>query len=65
MTDPRDPSRVRYTLIELLREQLYALAQGYRAQDDLDRLAHDPALKMAVCEYSSRVATPRYFSPPQ
>jgi hypothetical protein len=48
MTDPRDPDRIRYTLIELLRERLYALAQGYRAQDDLDRLAHDPALKMAV-----------------
>lgn len=31
MTDPRDPTRVRYTLIELLRERLYALAQGYRA----------------------------------
>jgi hypothetical protein len=48
MIDPRDPAKVRYTLTELLRERLYALAQGYRAQDDLDRLAHDPALKMAV-----------------
>jgi len=48
MIDPRDPAKVRYTLTELLRERLYALAQGYRAQDDVDRLAHDPALKMAV-----------------
>lgn len=46
--DPRDPEKIRYSLVELLRERLYALAQGYRAQDDLDRLAHDPALKMAV-----------------
>jgi hypothetical protein len=48
MIDPRHPDRIRYSLTELLRERLYALAQGYRAQDDLDRLAHDPALKMAV-----------------
>lgn len=46
--DPRNPEKIRYSLVELLRERLYALAQGYRAQDDLDRLAHDPALKMAV-----------------
>ena len=48
MSDPRNPDLIRYTLTELLRERLYALAQGYRAQDDLDRLAHDPAFKMAV-----------------
>jgi hypothetical protein len=35
-------------LLELLRERLYALGQGYDAQDDLDQLAHDPAFKMAV-----------------
>jgi hypothetical protein len=46
--DPRQPSRTRYQLVELLRERLYALAQGYSAQDDVDRLAHDPAMKMAV-----------------
>ena len=46
--DPRRRDHIRYTFLELLRERLYALAQGYKAQDDLDRLAHDPALKMAV-----------------
>lgn len=46
--DPRSPEKIRYSLVELLRERIYALAQGYRTQDDLDRLAHDPALKMAV-----------------
>ena len=48
MYDPRQPERIRYTLLELLRQRLYALALGYSAQDDLDRLAHDPALKLAV-----------------
>jgi len=48
LRDPRDPTKIRYALLELLRERLYALAQGYDAQDDLDQLAHDPALKIAV-----------------
>jgi hypothetical protein len=46
--DPRRQEAIRYQLVELLRERLYALAQGYSAQDDADRLAHDPAMKMAV-----------------
>ena len=48
LADPRRPDLVRYQLVELLRERLYALAQGYSAQDDLDRLAHDPAMKLAA-----------------
>ena len=48
IVDPRDPNKVRYTTVELLRERIYALALGEENQDDLDRLAHDPALKMAA-----------------
>jgi len=48
LIDPRQPDKIRYQQLELLRNRLYALAQGYSAQDDLDRLAHDPALRMAV-----------------
>ena len=36
--DPRDPDCIRYDVCELLRERLYAMALGYQAQDDLDRL---------------------------
>ena len=46
--DPRRQDRIRYTLTELLRERLFAMALGYSVQDDADRLAHDPAFKMAV-----------------
>ena len=42
--DPRTPEKIRYTAAELLRERLYALAMGSENQDDLDRLAHDPAM---------------------
>lgn len=48
LKDPRHAPLRRYELVELLRQRLYALAQGYRTQDDLDRLAHDPAMKAAV-----------------
>jgi hypothetical protein len=46
--DPRNPMRIRYKVVELLRERVYALALGYDAADDLDLLAHDPAMKVAV-----------------
>ena len=46
--DPRHPKKVRYTATELLRERIYALALGSSDQDDLDRLAHDPAMRMAT-----------------
>jgi hypothetical protein len=48
MEDPRQQHLVRYQLPELLRERIYSMALGYRAQDDVDRLAHDPAMRMAT-----------------
>ncbi len=48
VNDPRHPEKVRYTATELLRERIYALALGSENQDDLDRLAHDPAMRMAT-----------------
>lgn len=48
LDDPRRQDLIRYQLVELLRERVYALALGYSAQDDADRLAHDPAMKLAA-----------------
>jgi len=48
IADPRDPNRIRYTASELIRERIYAMALGDEDQDDLDRLAHDPAMRMAT-----------------
>jgi hypothetical protein len=48
LVDPRRQELIRYQLVELLRERLYAMGSGYSAQDDMDRMAHDPAMKMAV-----------------
>ena len=44
----RVADRIRYRVIELLRERLYPMALGFSAQDDVDRLAHVPAFRKAV-----------------
>ena len=48
LVDPRRQDRIRYQGVELLRERIYAMAMGEACQDDVDRLAHDPAIKMAT-----------------
>ena len=48
LTDPRNPDKIRYIATELVRERIYALALDSANQDDLDRLAHDPAMRMAT-----------------
>lgn len=50
--DPRRPDRIRYQLNELIRERVFAMAIGCSAQDDVDRLAHDPAFRAAVWDRS-------------
>lgn len=63
--DPRDQKRIRYTMVELMRERVYALALGHSVQDDVDRLAHDPAMKIAVWNRSGdRVIDERLASQP-
>jgi hypothetical protein len=48
MQDPRQQKWVRYHLSELLRERIYSLALNYRTSDDVDLLAHDAVMRMAV-----------------
>lgn len=46
--DPRSPIFVTHPLEELLRTRLYAMAQGHKDQDDIDRLRDDPAFRLSV-----------------
>jgi hypothetical protein len=63
--DRRDGDSVRYTMVELLRERLYALAQGYNVQDDMDEVAHDPAMRLATWDRpGQRVEQERLASQP-
>src|SRR5438477_575829 len=45
--DARDPDRVTHLLPDILRARIFAIACGYEAADDLDRLRFDPAFKLA------------------
>lgn len=46
--DPRQRDLIRYHLDELLRERIYSRALGYNADDEVDLLAHDPAMRIAT-----------------
>ena len=48
ISDPRDPAKVQHTQLELLRQRVFAIAQGYADANDHDTLRRDPALKTAV-----------------
>jgi len=47
LDDCRDASRVTYPLADLIRTHLLLLGQGWRDQDDADRLRDDPSLRVA------------------
>lgn len=65
LDDPRDPDRIRYQQVELLRQHLYGLALGYAHQDDQDALAHDVGMKLAVWDRpGKRVLQERLASQP-
>lgn len=48
MPDRRDPDRVQHTMIEVVTARVTAIACGYEDAIDLDRLRHDPLMKIAV-----------------
>jgi hypothetical protein len=48
LTDRRDPSRVEHSLVEMIKTRVLAICCGYEDGNDLDRLRHDPLLKLAV-----------------
>ena len=48
MPDRRDPDRVRHAMFEMVMARASAIACGYEDAIDLDRLRHDPLLKVAV-----------------
>ena len=47
IADPRDPALVTHSVASILRARVLAIACGYEDANDLDRLRHDPAFKLA------------------
>jgi hypothetical protein len=63
--DPRKQDMTRYSLTELLRERIYSRILGYSADDDVDLLAHDPAMRIAAWDRpGDRVLEERMGSQP-
>jgi hypothetical protein len=48
MPDRRDPSRICHAMFEVVMARVSAIACGHEDAIDLDRLRHDPLLKLAV-----------------
>lgn len=48
LADPRDPSKVRHSQVELLRQRVFAIVHGYEDANDHGTLRSDPVLKAAV-----------------
>ncbi len=46
--DRRDPTRIAHEMCELLKTRVFAICCGHEDGNDLDRLRHDPLLKLAV-----------------
>jgi hypothetical protein len=45
--DGRDPAQITHSMVDILRERIFAIACGYPDGNDLDTLREDPAFKMA------------------
>ncbi len=48
MPDRRDPDHIRHAMFEMVMARVSAIACGYEDAIDLDRLRHDPLMKLAV-----------------
>jgi hypothetical protein len=44
----RDPDRVRHAMFEMVMARSSAIACGHKDANDLDRLRHDPLMKITV-----------------
>lgn len=55
--DRRQTGKITYDLEAIVRERIFGIACGYPRCDDMDRMAHDPALKMVCHVRDGRLAS--------
>lgn len=58
LPDPRNPLLIRHTALELLRQRVYGIVQGYEDLNDHDRLRTDPALATALSKLTEGASSP-------
>ncbi len=62
LVDPRDPRLIEYSLGELIRARVFLTSQGWRDQNDANRLRQDPALCAAVADRRGSEAAERVLA---
>ncbi len=58
LPDPRSPLLIRHKAVELLRQRVYGIVQGYEDLNDHDRLRTDPALSTALSKAQAGASSP-------
>jgi hypothetical protein len=48
MPDRRDPDRIRHAIFQTMTARVSAIAGGHKKAIDLDRLRHDPLMRLAA-----------------
>jgi hypothetical protein len=56
LADPRDPARIRHELVDMLRQRVFGLVQGYEDLNDHALLRND-VLMQTACERDSALAS--------
>lgn len=56
--DIRDQSKIKHSLISMIRQRIYGIALGYEDLNDHAALRHDPALQTAVERVSTLASSP-------
>src|SRR5215831_19444826 len=56
LADPRDPQRVQHSLVDMLRQRVFGLVQGYEDLNDHATLRND-VLMQTACERDTALAS--------
>ena len=58
MPDPREPSKIKHTLLSMVQQRIYGIALGYEDLNDHATLRHDPAIQTAVDRLDALASSP-------
>lgn len=56
--DPREPAKIKHSLISMLKQRIYGIALGYEDLNDHSTLRNDPAIQTAVDRISPLASSP-------
>jgi hypothetical protein len=60
--DPREPTKIKHSLISMLRQRIYGIALGYEDLNDHITLRNDPAIQTAVERINALASSPTPYA---